>query len=573
MSNTKDTIYIDVDDDITNIIDKVGASQHKIVALVLPKRAASLQSVVNMKLLKRTASDMSKRLVLITSESSLMPLAGIVGLHVAKTLQSKPAIPAAPETVSPSLTVDDDDSESDEAEPDIDKTKPVGVLAGLPDEPLDTPAPKPDKVETIELDEEPETDGKSVDKVLAKKSKIKIPNFESFRLKLLIGVVVFIVLVGGYVMAFNVLPKARVLIKTDNKILTSNLSFSLNIAAKEVDTEKSILPAEIKDVTKTDTLSISATGQKNIGEKAKGTVQIYNCNKDDKLSDTSRTVPAGTGVSSGGLTFLLDTAIVVEPSSYVGNVCLSNKPSAKVNVTAQGSGEQYNLGARSYAVAGFPSMTASGSVMTGGTNVNVTVVSQQDVDNARTQVADQSKEVAKGELKKILSEAGLVAVEATITGEDPAVTPSPAVGQEATTFTVNSVRKYTMLGVKEEYLKTLIEAEAKKQFDIEKQPIVDYGIAGAVFKSVSSRSASDHSVSSQVTSVAGTKIDPEAVKAELKGKKKGEAQKLIEAYPGVKAVEVTFSPPWVTKIPGNVGKIAVYFEQAEQPPAEGESSN
>lgn len=51
----KDTIYIDVDDEITGIIDKVVSSKHKIVALVLPKRAAVLQSIVNMKLLKRVA--------------------------------------------------------------------------------------------------------------------------------------------------------------------------------------------------------------------------------------------------------------------------------------------------------------------------------------------------------------------------------------------------------------------------------------------------------------------------------------------------------------------------------------
>ena len=56
----KDTIYIDVDDEITAIIDKVITSKHKIVALVLPKRAVVLQSIVNMKLLKRTADEAKK---------------------------------------------------------------------------------------------------------------------------------------------------------------------------------------------------------------------------------------------------------------------------------------------------------------------------------------------------------------------------------------------------------------------------------------------------------------------------------------------------------------------------------
>jgi len=93
----KDVIYIDVDDEITAIIDKVRASQSKIIALVLPKRATTLQSIVNMKLLKRSADTDKKHLVLITAELGLMPLAANVGFYVAKTLQSKPEIPELPE--------------------------------------------------------------------------------------------------------------------------------------------------------------------------------------------------------------------------------------------------------------------------------------------------------------------------------------------------------------------------------------------------------------------------------------------------------------------------------------------
>jgi hypothetical protein len=92
----KDTIYVDVDDEITSIIDKVDGAKQKVVALVLPKRATVLQSVVNMRLLKRSSEKANKNVVLITSEEALMPLAGAAGLHVAKNLQSTPAIPISP---------------------------------------------------------------------------------------------------------------------------------------------------------------------------------------------------------------------------------------------------------------------------------------------------------------------------------------------------------------------------------------------------------------------------------------------------------------------------------------------
>ena len=61
----KETIYVDVDDEITSIIDKVQVAKGKVIALVLPKRAPVLQSIVNMKLLKRTADNAGKNLVLV----------------------------------------------------------------------------------------------------------------------------------------------------------------------------------------------------------------------------------------------------------------------------------------------------------------------------------------------------------------------------------------------------------------------------------------------------------------------------------------------------------------------------
>jgi hypothetical protein len=128
-SPTKDVIYIDVDDEITTIIEKVRTSPGKVVAMVLPKRASVFQSVVNMKLLKRSAETAKKNIVLITSEAALMPLAGAVGLHVAKTPQSKPEIPAAATPVNDDVI---DASEDDEGfTADNAGNAPIGDLAAV----------------------------------------------------------------------------------------------------------------------------------------------------------------------------------------------------------------------------------------------------------------------------------------------------------------------------------------------------------------------------------------------------------------------------------------------------------
>ena len=92
-SAQKDTIYIDVEDEITAVIDKVVSSKHKIVAVVLPKRASVFQSIVNMKLLQKAAKNARKNLVLVTSDKAILSIAGTVGMFTAKTASSKPEIP------------------------------------------------------------------------------------------------------------------------------------------------------------------------------------------------------------------------------------------------------------------------------------------------------------------------------------------------------------------------------------------------------------------------------------------------------------------------------------------------
>src|SRR5690606_14099634 len=95
-------------------------------ALVLPKRATVLQSIVNMKLLKKAAQGAKKNLVLITSESGLLPLAGAAGLHVAKSLQSKPEIPPTPHQTLEDTTTEEI---TDEGTEEVDRSASVGSLA------------------------------------------------------------------------------------------------------------------------------------------------------------------------------------------------------------------------------------------------------------------------------------------------------------------------------------------------------------------------------------------------------------------------------------------------------------
>lgn len=547
---TKDTIYIDVDDEITSIIDKLQASDKKIVALVLPKRATTLQSIVNMKLLKRAATTHKKNLVLITSEAALLPLAGAVGLHVAKTLQSKPVIPSQPEAGDEDIDLTPEEVDGAEAsdDPDLNKEKSVGELAGMPDEDEDTIDVEPSA---------PETPAKADKKAGKPNKKLKVPNFEKFRTKVIIGVGALLLLIVLWYVGFFVLPKAKIVIKTDNLSVTADVDFTADTAVDSFDKEQGTVPATSKDVKKTDTEKAQATGKKDVGDKASGTASFRT---KTSCESPAGSIAAGTTITSGGMNFVTQEGASFKVSGFEPPAsCIAT--TASVRVVAANPGDQYNLSARDYAVSGYSGVTAKGSDMSGGTSKTVTVVSQADIDTLKAKLVDKSKDSAKEELKKNFQEDDLFALGETFANGEPTVTTSPAVGAESSDVSVTTVTTYTMLGVKRADLRTLVEEVAKKQIDASKQAISSDGLDAAVFRLVDKGNGKTQKLSVQTQVETGTRIDEDDLKKQIAGKKKGDARDLISKYPGVKDVTVNLSPFWVGKVPSKAKKVNIQFER------------
>lgn len=551
----KDTIYIDVDDEITGIIDKLRSSDAKIVALVLPKRASVFQSIVNMKLLKRAADDDKKHLVLITTESGLLPLAGLAGLLVASTLTSKPVIPIAPSLI------DDQEETVDEATGETgvdtkrDAAKPIGELAGF-----GAAALAADEVETIEMDDESEAPealaavAASKPKKIKKDQKLSVPNFERFRLLLILGVLALIVLIAGVIVAFTVLPKATIAITTDASNFNANLNFTADSQVNAFDAAKHILPAKAVSQTKTYTQQAAASGQKNNGAEATGQVVISNCSQDNV------TVPAGTGLSSNNLTFISqNTVIVPSGASVTKNHITTCEPGQNtVNVQAQAGGSNYNLPDQSkYIVSGQdPSMiSGTGSAMTGGTDNITKIVTQSDIDSAKAKITTADPSI-KQTLDTQLVQTGLFALASTYNATAPTVTTSVNAGDTADSVTVTETVNYSMLGVQQTDLKSLVDQNVKKQIDTSKQSILDEGLRAATF-TANSTTATSSQLTLQTVAVAGPQLSINSIKAMAAGKKSGDVSALLRSNPDVTNVTIKLSPFFVSSVPKKTSRITV----------------
>ncbi|MEO5627475.1 MAG: hypothetical protein ABIQ89_01145 [Candidatus Saccharimonadales bacterium] len=552
----KDTIYIDVDDEITAIIDKVQTSDRKIVALVLPKRATVLQSIVNMKLLKKSAQKSKKNLVLITSEAGLMPLAGAVGLHVAKNLQSKPAIPEGPDTADiPESLVHEEELEGED-EPNIDKDASIGELAGV----AAVAAAMPEAEETIDLDnadETVETSKKAAKKPKDKKDKkLKVPDFNKFRTWLIIGgVLLVLIMVAGF-FGIRVLPKAKIVITTDSTDTEMTVDFTANTSTTTFDEAGKVVPAKLETSKKTDTQTAPATGEKNMGNKASGNVSMSV--KQCSSISTPSAVPSGTGVSANGQTYITQSTVSFVFDSISGG-CINFK-SDGTTVIAQNPGTVYNIGSNAFTVAGRSDVTAKGSAA-GGTDDIVKVVSQADVDAAKAKLPTAANaDAAKKEMTASLEKSKLLVIGSSLTTDGPNVTTTPNVGDKADNVTVTATTTYTLLGVNQDDLKKIITAQANIQIDKTTQTVQDDGLGSASF-TVDGKENPKVKVTTTVT--IGPNLDTEAIKKEISGKKKAETIQIIESRPSIKEVTVSYSPFWVVKTPTNSKKVTITFEKAK----------
>lgn len=575
MASDKDTIYVDIDDEITGIIDRLKASDGKVVALVLPKRASVFQSIVNMKLLKRAADDSKKNLVLITSEAGLLPLAGAADIHVAKTLTRKPEIPAGPGSLDDTEEEVDEDA-AETIEPPIDKDAPVGELAaaGMAGAAIGKAA-EDGGVETIALDDEDLPPEDAPDKAAPKTfeppkkkkdKKLKIPNFERFRLFLALGILALILLIFFFVFANSSLAKATINIKTDATNVTTNQDITLSTAAQSLEPDNGVVPAKLEQQQKTYTQQVPTTGQKNNGQKASGniTMSAQVCGTVQQPFD----VPAGTGVSANGQTYITQQDTTFNGNPHINHNCLTFQADSSTPIAAQSAGSSFNTpNGTSFSVAGRSDVSASGSA-SGGTDNIVQSVNQNDINNAKSKISAANDSTMKQALDAQAKGEGLYPLDATFNAGTPNVTSSANVGEVASTVTVTETINYTVFAVHKDDLTSLVDGNIKTQIDSAKQSILDDGLGSAVY-TINNQTATGAALTLSTKAVVGPALNTDSIKQDAAGKKAGAIKSDLSSNPDVTSVDVKFSPFWVSTAPKKTDHIKVVIAK----PTTTQSSN
>ncbi|MDO5451811.1 MAG: hypothetical protein Q4F56_01860 [Candidatus Saccharibacteria bacterium] len=596
----KDVIYIEPEDDITDIITKIEKAKEKIVALVPPKKAGVFRSIVNIKLIAKAGAAAKKSVVLVTVDPSITKLAAATKLPVAKNLQTAPVIPEIETDDSDdtptldSVSEPDDEEENDSADESKDgEDKDVDDDALEKNEEGEEKEEEDGKDEKGEEDEEDEEDEAPEEKKPNKREKKskkasgnKFLAWIKSHKKLSIFCGVFAVgLIGFLVWAFGFAPAVdiTVAIKTDSKNFSESITFTDNLADENAKEGKFYL--EQKKLEDTQEVNFEATGEKNVGEKASGDVVVYAYFRD---SNSSVPVGEGTVFTYGNLKYVATSSATLswdgkddscdnreQASSLARSGCQVSK---RIKVEAANPGSNYNIGASNSGwntvadVAGAYSDKAMG----GGTDDVIKVVQQSDVEKAKAELVSANKDEYKTKLYETIDDKYYV-IDSSFEVNTAAAEASPAVDEEVKDGvkpTLKATTTATVYAIDEVKLEEYIKAKAELE---ENQKI--YDIKDIYIESIT-QIASGSTAKLKAHLYIGPKITETEVVDKVKGKGLGDAQREIRDIYGVSDVKMEPSYPWVMAVPGDSNKVSVHFEIKDQDgneikanPDEGEESD
>ena len=585
----KDVIYIEAEDDITDVITKIENSKEKIVALVPPKKAAVLRSIVNIKLIAKTGKVAEKAIVLVTTDPSIVKLAAATKIPVTKNLQSAPAVPkvegeeVTETVVHEEVTEKNNDIVMQETVAEVNEEAPLLGKSGFLDDEIEKD--EKEAISAAEIDESKTEESlgsahkDEPEKAMARKDKKeKKPGIKSTNpfvrwiqehKKLTIGgatLVVLIVVLG--VWAFVIAPRATITvgIRTTSTNFSENVTFTEKLADEDTSTGKFYL--EEKKIENKSEVEFEATGKKNVGEKASGDVVIYAFFKEAGTIP----VPAGTLFTYNNLSYVSQKEDTLSWDGKTMSACENNGSptiitsgcmvSGRIAVLAEAPGSSYNVSASNSGWNTVVSVAVySDKAMAGGTDKTVTVVQQSDIDAAKAKLETANESVNKAKLLDTIPDDAFV-IESSFKQTVGDVTSTPGVGEE-----VKDGEKAKLSVVTKDSI-YVIDSTKVEEFIREKAKLAEnfkiYEMNDPFIENFTKTDAG-YVAKLKTSYVSGPKLTESDVVEVVKGKGVGTArQDLEKAYDGISKINIQTNFPWVSSIPNDNNKITVDIEVSEK---------
>lgn len=588
-------IYLEPSEEITSVIDRLRAVPGESASFVIPRGATIAQSIVNLKLLKRSAQEMNKEISLVATDRISRNLASQIGLTVYSKVSE--AQKAKPKALVASVPHDDVENASgmirvnnyyrnknnEEEEGDAELKGELEQIANDQKESeakeaaskeAKAPASAPPKSGIQEDEEDEKNNEENIeikkrpiehDNIPPKDKELNHPssepkgnhptNIRGPRKIIFIFASIFILFLLAS--AYLLLPRATAKIQVKTEDFSAEKSITVDTNATAKDAGKLILPGKLLTVEKELSKSFDATGRKDVGTKATGTLSFSNnAGVDDQI-------PAGTTVkSSGGVEFTVDAAITVPKASLnAGGDKVAGKANGKV--TAKNPGEKSNLpSATVYSVTGKPLITASGET-SDGVSKEIKVVTADDLSKAEINTKDELSKSAKSDLIESAKNQKLNIFEDSIKNEIISSSSSKKADDQIDKFDFTVKLKFYVIGYSKSDLDSVLIDSSEKSLKANRMIVVPDKAEITYTLTESNIDTGTLKIDSKLVGKSGPNMLESTVKGQIKGKSVSSAKNLILKNKDVEKVEIDVWPNFLPQVPFLSNRIKVTFGFAE----------
>ena len=500
-------IYLEPEQEIPSIVATLKKTKSDSVGLVVPRGSISLQSAINLKLLKKEAAKLGKEIAIVTSDKIGQHLALQAGLTVYETVKSKQ--PIEPKREVPER------QESAKQEPKEEKLPvPEGVTV------------KHFQTETIE----PEKQYKEPEKTELPQR----PRRRRGNILIAIGAVIVILLY------LFVLPAATIVIEVIGEPFTQELL--LQVATVSGVGER-VVGASLEEKTSEVSRNFKTTGQKDVGEKAKGTITLFNA-----WSSDNQPLAAQSKLVKDGSAFRLVSAVIIPGASVtlVAGTAQTNPGKIDGQIEAENAGEAGNVSAGRFTVTSIESVKQSRiygestTKLTGGSSRFINVVSEDDLKQARTTAETELKDKLKQELVEKVP--GRIVLDQAVKVDLLEEKASKKSGDEAAEFELKLQGNVRAIVFTQQDFRKAFLTELQTQIGEDREVV--FGPDDEITTTVEETDFENGrlTVRGILASQVAPKIDQAGLKQALRFKSLPGSEKIVRDLPQVSNVEIAITP-------------------------------
>ncbi|MEI7890892.1 MAG: hypothetical protein WCI36_02890 [bacterium] len=612
------TFYIDLEEEISSVVDRLNKSISTDNFFVLPKRAIFLQSIVNLKLLKREAEKVGKRIVIVTQDEIGASMAKRCEIEVRSVMEEAVAMQNVEQ-----VQVFEEELPEVEYQPPLQQKKQTRLSeigsnnfydAGMQNKKQEVgfaPAPVPQqksikasgdflglkRADSLQREKLPSRinimqpvakpmlgglkkstmalyDNKlnnekekaleklysSHDKPQKKTGSEIVPMDGKVKsIFIIFTVLCFFAFVG--VGLYLYLPTAK--ISVEPNIIKSKTDLSLTANTEIAKVEGSKLPLRIIDKEETQTFPYETKGVGTTsGKKAHGSLAIFN-----EYDSSAQTLVASTRFeSSDGKIFRLNKNVIVPGSTTVDGQVRAG--SVVAEVTADQAGSSFNIDAASFSIPGFKdspkfakfSAKSTEKMIGGGDDGGAAagVVTQQDLDSAKQKAQTAMKEKILESINVDLKdkEVSLSQAQQVIISK---TTTTARIGDTLGTFNYVVTASARALVFSEGDVRKAVDGsialDAQNKDNKRDISKIEYGTADADFE----KNTLDLKVHAEITDTPNIKTDE--IKGQILGKNDEQLGVFLKKYSTIKNVNIEFWPTFISRIPQYGQRVTVEIKK------------